>query len=639
MHLACLFRGYRKWIFFSIILLTVSYCAVISNRSGALDNVKFSSQWASRYLSMPTEASGEHELNQQHVLAEHSSSVDPDDLVEAAVKEDVAFATLGGSVTISAPSTTFLTIATSTASSRDDNAPKEQNDPTTSPTATTSMSVANTPSLVPDAHRLPSNDGFLPHLAALAQGPNLTVTDAMSKCDFTEKELSHFQYNEDAPWRVDLTIDLFIALKREEWMSFIQNDLIPWSNVSSRFEGQGIVVVAGHPRSIMRLKVTLRALIELGSTLPVEVHYYGDELSPASQQELIALYDPLNTGTRLHFNDLSDSNQILESSYNKKIHINYNLKTAALINSRFLEPLLLDSDNIPAIDPRTLWASETYKEYGSVFWPDFSRTRPEHPAWAITNTYCRKDEYEFESGQVLVDKRRFFYHLQLAAWWNEQKYWNDILLGDKDTFRFAWHALKTAYGTPYKSITSVGFVAEQEYYGELREGYCGHTFAQHHPDFKDGKQLELGTKSGIAFFHGGTLKSVSAPLLTRLRENRGGIFTHYKRSQYDEDWSGIEYDVGLRYWSAGFYYNMTSEPVLTGEEDFDKDGKPISEEALKNLTLTREDRHANVLCTDWGEIEAKPLSLIGEEGFEKKFEDAGGYWAVEDAYRWGKSGA
>ncbi len=159
----------------------------------------------------------------------------------------------------------------------------------------------------------------------------------------------------------------------------------------------------------------------------------------------------------------------------------------------------------------------TYKEYGTIFWPDIARSWPQNPAWAITNTPCKMDEYEQESGQLLVDKRRYWYHLQLAAWMNNVKgpYYSYILLGDKDTFRFAWHALKTKYGRPKKWITSVG---------SLNDGYyCGHAFGQHHPD-----------NGQIAFLHGGTLKSIALEILRWNREKKGGIFRNYKRSAYDE---------------------------------------------------------------------------------------------------------
>ena len=124
------------------------------------------------------------------------------------------------------------------------------------------------------------------------------------------------------------------------------------------------------------------------------------------------------------------------------------------------------------------------------------------------------DEYEQESGQLLVDKRRFWYHLQLASWMNNEhgSFYNTFLLGDKDTFRFAWHALKTKYGKPTKWLASAGTVNINGDQGT----YCGYDFAQYHPD---------PGQSQVAFMHGGTLKSVHPELLLWNKE-QGGIFRH-----------------------------------------------------------------------------------------------------------------
>ena len=89
---------------------------------------------------------------------------------------------------------------------------------------------------------------------------------------------------------------------------------------------------------------------------------------------------------------------------------------------------MLDSDNTPWLPPETLYDSETYQEYGTVFWPDLARTRPQNPMWSITNTPCRMNEWEQESGQIIIDKRRYWYHMQLAAWFNSQEYYNGFLL-------------------------------------------------------------------------------------------------------------------------------------------------------------------------------------------------------------------
>ncbi|KAL9059745.1 MAG: hypothetical protein Q9162_001046 [Coniocarpon cinnabarinum] len=627
MSVSCLFRGPRKWIIAGLFTIAIACQTIVVSKPEVLRGASFRLPYfsGSKPLALVAKDPPEH----QSILQSGPIGPHHDALEDGRYAQSLTNAVGDASVTVSdSGPTQVVTDAV--------------------PTDTLSAGIGSHPemkaSLVSDAHSLPSADAFLPHFAALQSVPNLTVADAMKTCIWTDKELASFQFNEDAPWRVNHTPDIVIAYQRHQWQQFVQNGLIPWSSVSHRFDGRGIVIVAGHPKSIKRAKAILRSLLTLKSTVSVELHYFGEELDDATKAELLGLYHhPDTLGTALYFNDLASSDQILKSTYNKKVKINYNLKTAAVVSSRFAEPLLLDADNIPAIDPALLWESETYKRYGSVFWPDMSRTRAEHPAWAITNTACRKNEYEFESGQVLVDKRKFFYHLQLAAFWGEQPYWHDTLLGDKDLFRFAWHALQTEFGTPRKWITSMGFLAEQEVYGQVQLDYCGHTFAQHHPDARDGHLVNGVGQSGIAFFHGGTLKSVSAPLLTRLRENVGGIFTHYKRSLVDEQWDNVDYNVGLRYWSAGYYYNNTKEPILTGDEDFDKDGTPISSKDMSVLKLTEAsdsaDLHADVLCTDWGQVEARPIKEIDEQSFDKRFEEAGGYWMIEDGYRWGKSGA
>lgn len=320
-----------------------------------------------------------------------------------------------------------------------------------------------------------------------------------------------------------------------------------------------------------------------------------------------------------------------------------------MLNSRFSDILLLDNDNIPTIDPIELFSSNTYQKYGSVFWPDVTRTRPEHPAWRITNTPCRRDEYEFETGQVMVNKFRLWYHLQLVSWLHTQPYWQQIVLGDKDLFRFAWHALRTDFGTPIKWLASIGFVAEQpntedDGVSDSDEGmhrkFCGHTYAQHHPDHSAALDSQV---SGIAFLHGGNLKSISAPLAARLKAAEGGIFTHYKSVDADmlENWGRIEDGVGQRRWNTGWYLNLTrkvpSENLISAEEDLDLDGKVIGKAGLETLEVTEADSHSFTKCTDFSNRDAIHLAELGWEalGYEVLFSRAGGYWMIEDGRRWG----
>lgn len=422
------------------------------------------------------------------------------------------------------------------------------------------------------AHRLPTADSFLPHFEGVTAMQGMTMAQAKAGCSWGSDQTVNFQYSPDEEWVVTERSDSELESRRQEWHKFLNRGMIPWDDVKDRFSGRGIVFLAGNADTTMRLKVSLRALRKLGSLVPVEVHYWDDELSEETRQELQVLYPAMS------FNDLSGSHNVIHIKKDGFFGINYQLKTAALINSKFTEPLLLDSDNIPVLRPEAIYDSTTYQEYRSIFWPDIARTRPQNPMWAITNTACRMNEYEQESGQLLVDKSRFWYHLQLASWLNNEQgaYYNDFLLGDKDMFRFAWHALKTQYGKPKKWLTSVG--TENEGF------YCGNSFAQHHPD-----------DERVAFVHGGLLKTVP-PELMKWNRGRGGMFRSYKRSPSDEQ-PQVSVNVAIKFDGAEYYAPHSA------------------------------DFHA-AQCTDMFDVHAGDINAILPD-FEKFFEELGGYWQLE----------
>ncbi|KAL2266760.1 hypothetical protein VTJ83DRAFT_6112 [Remersonia thermophila] len=380
-----------------------------------------------------------------------------------------------------------------------------------SSSSSATMQLPATGKLHPEPHKLPDPDAFRSHFAAVISQPGLTIAQARSTCNWPKDTYVNFQFPADKDWVVRPRPDDEIEQRRKEWQEFVKGGMVPWDRVQHLFKGRGLVVSAGSDDIVMRLCVILRRLVQLNSTLPVEVHHYGDELTDAHRTKLTSIYP------HVVFNDLSGPHNIQQTTKNA-FTANFQLKTASLINSRFAEPLLLDSDNVPVLDPAVLYDSSVYKEYGTIFWPDIARTWPQDPAWAIFNTHCRMDEYEQESGQLLVDKRRFWYHLQLSAWLNNAHadYYDQILLGDKDLFRFAWHALKTPYGKPRKWLTSIGV--------ENDGFYCGHSFAQHHPD-----------DHRVAFVHGGLTKIAAPEVVIWNREKRGGYYRHYKRATTDED--------------------------------------------------------------------------------------------------------
>ncbi|KAL9091616.1 MAG: hypothetical protein Q9159_001354 [Coniocarpon cinnabarinum] len=491
------------------------------------------------------------------------------------------------------------------------------------------------PLLVANAYTLASADDFLPHFAALPSQNNLTVLQAMKSCTWSDNLPVNFQFGKDAEWAVNLRNESEITSHRNDWQRFILEDAIPWSQVSDQFSGRGIVIVAGNERSLKRTFVLLRMLNHFNASLPVEIHHHGtEELSTHNKTAL------KSTFRNVSFSDLEDPTQPVTTS--AKGFINYNLKTAALLNSRFAEPLLLDSDNLPVSDPAVLFTSSTYKTYGSIFWPDIARTRPENPIWALSNTPCSMSEYEQESGQLLVNKSKFWYHLQLAKYWSDSEYYSEFLLGDKDTFRFAWHALRTEYGRPQRWLTSVGVVQrprderawpsepdmkigvgstsamsrdraeDQDVNASNRletQGkgiYCGHSFGQHFPD---------GNDSAILFLHGGLVKTLTPAQIRHARKYGRGLFAAYKESLSASDWNKVE---GVRIkWHGG--------PYLEEEEDEGADGGK-GEERRK---MMRGIAH----CTDMDLIEPR---VAGDEetkelsGFEELVQEMGFYWMVED---------
>jgi hypothetical protein len=79
---------------------------------------------------------------------------------------------------------------------------------------------------------------------------------------------------------------------------------------------------------------------------------------------------------------------------------------------------------------------------------EITRTAPDSPRWDVLGVPYR-DEPEFESGQMVIDKQRCWRALSLCNWYNERShFFYRILYGDKDTFRFAWRRLGRPFAMP-----------------------------------------------------------------------------------------------------------------------------------------------------------------------------------------------
>ena len=202
------------------------------------------------------------------------------------------------------------------------------------------------------------------------------------------------------------------------------------------FAGRGITVCAGGYLYFTNAWVLIRMLRKLGCRLPVQFWYYGEEEMDGRMRKLVEPYGV----------ECVDARKVA-AERGVKISAGWPLKPFSILHSPFEEVLALDADNFPIRDPEYLFEENAYLETGAIFWPDVGRTPPEKAIWKTMGVPFR-NEPEFESGQIVVNKALCWEPLNLAMWMNEEgraEVFYKLVWGDKDTFRFAWHK----FGFPF----------------------------------------------------------------------------------------------------------------------------------------------------------------------------------------------
>jgi hypothetical protein len=207
------------------------------------------------------------------------------------------------------------------------------------------------------------------------------------------------------------------------------------------WQGRGIVICAGGVRYFLCAWVCINMLRKQGCTLPVELWYLNDaEMNDAMRTLIEALgVTCINA-------------EEVRKLYPSRILNGWEIKAFALLHTGFREVLLLDADNVPIVDPAFLFETKQFEDTGAIFWPDFGRLAPSRSIWGLTGVTYR-DEPEFESGQIVLDKARCFRPLSLAMWFNEYSdFWYRHIHGDKETFHMAWRRLDAPYSMPERDI-------------------------------------------------------------------------------------------------------------------------------------------------------------------------------------------
>ncbi|MCB0706619.1 MAG: hypothetical protein KDC34_14995 [Saprospiraceae bacterium] len=234
---------------------------------------------------------------------------------------------------------------------------------------------------------------------------------------------------------------------------------------SQKFAGQGIVLCGGGETYFTCAWVCIQMLRKLGCTLPIEFWYLG---SAEMNQEMIRLIEPLGV-------KCIDALEVWKE-YPVKNLIGWELKAYAILHSQFEEVLYLDTDNVPVRDPAFLFESEGYQKTGSVFWPDRYLGRGHGLNWTKQEVWdiCQvpfRNEPEFETGQIVLNKRRCWYPLLLTMHYNEHSdFYYAYFYGDKDTFRIAWHKLGVAFTLlPFanRSLHNDAVILQHDFEGEV----------------------------------------------------------------------------------------------------------------------------------------------------------------------------
>ncbi len=230
---------------------------------------------------------------------------------------------------------------------------------------------------------------------------------------------------------------------------------------SQAFDGRGIVIAAGGPVYLPCAWVCVRMLRHFGCALPIEIWHLGPDEMPGPVRRML---EPLGVRT-------VDAVEVRRDHPARRID-GWSLKPYAIMHSRFREVLMLDADNVPIVDPTILFDTPEFRKRGAIFWPDYQRLAPHRSIWRVTGVPYR-DEPEFESGEIVVDKDRCWRELSLAMWMNE---FNDFfyrhMYGDKETFHMAWRKLRRPYAMTRHPLVSLSKVMCQH-------GFDGRRIFQH----------------------------------------------------------------------------------------------------------------------------------------------------------------
>jgi hypothetical protein len=221
------------------------------------------------------------------------------------------------------------------------------------------------------------------------------------------------------------------------------------------YRGRGIVICAGGVKYFTGAWVCINLLRRVGCRLPIQLWHLGRAEMDEPMKALVA---PLGVET-------VDAT-LLQRRHPVRRQGGWELKPYALLHCPFREVLLLDADNVPVVNPNCLFATPQFRETGAIFWPDYGQFEKTKVIWDCFGLPRPKGP-EFESGQIVVDKRRCWKALNLSLWFNcNSDFFYQYLHGDKETFHLAFRLLNQSFSlvdTPIHPLE--GTMCQHDFHG------------------------------------------------------------------------------------------------------------------------------------------------------------------------------
>jgi hypothetical protein len=204
---------------------------------------------------------------------------------------------------------------------------------------------------------------------------------------------------------------------------------------ASRFAGRGLIICAGGPLLFTNAYVLVHVLRhQMNCRLPIEIWYLG---SPEMSSRMLFLLEELG---------VSAIDARTELPPYLSISHGWQLKSYALMHSRFEEVLLLDADQVPLRDPEEIFDWPLYTSRGAVLWPDIVDVDAKNPIWHVCGLVGQAVT-AVESGQLALNKRHHWTALQVIVHLNRRaEFFYEILYGDKDCFLFGFLLTNSEFG-------------------------------------------------------------------------------------------------------------------------------------------------------------------------------------------------